>query len=158
MSASLPASASRPGFVPGRKRPSIWLLLPVLLLVVLSLLPLLYVGLKAWASLPPVYQEAITAATADTVSWSVAKYDAQNPKALRELVASGTKFLPFPQSVMEACFNASNELYAETVAKNAKFKKVFEPWKQFRSEQVLWFRVVENTFDNFNFSMSAQGR
>ena len=48
MSASLPASASRPGFVPGRKRPSIWLLLPVLLLVVLSLLPLLYVGLKAW--------------------------------------------------------------------------------------------------------------
>jgi len=22
----------------------------------------------------------------------------------------------------------------------------------------LWFRVAENTFDNFNFSMSAQGR
>ena len=31
-----------------RKRPSIWLLLPVLLLVGLSLLPLLYVGTKAW--------------------------------------------------------------------------------------------------------------
>ena len=30
------------------KRPSIWLLLPVLLLVGLSLLPLLYVGTKAW--------------------------------------------------------------------------------------------------------------
>ncbi len=31
-----------------RKRPSIWVLVPVLLLVGLSLLPLLYVGLKAW--------------------------------------------------------------------------------------------------------------
>lgn len=48
MSASLPASASRAAYVPRRKRPSIWLLLPVLLLVCLSLLPLLYVGLKAW--------------------------------------------------------------------------------------------------------------
>ena len=57
---------------------------------------------------------------------SVAKYDIQNPKALRELVASGTKFLPFPQSVMEASFNAANELYAETVAKNPKFKKIYE--------------------------------
>ena len=34
--------------MPRRKRPSIWLVLPVLLLVVLSLLPLAYVGLKAW--------------------------------------------------------------------------------------------------------------
>ncbi|CAI3786801.1 hypothetical protein AHFPHNDE_00440 [Pseudomonas sp. MM227] len=31
-----------------RKRPSVWVLVPVLLLVGLSLLPLLYVGLKAW--------------------------------------------------------------------------------------------------------------
>jgi iron(III) transport system permease protein len=37
-------------FVPAgrRTRPSIWVLVPVLLLVGLSLLPLLYVGLKAW--------------------------------------------------------------------------------------------------------------
>ncbi|MBP1127467.1 MULTISPECIES: iron ABC transporter permease [Pseudomonas] len=41
-------SLSAPGFMPRRKRPSIWLLLPVLLLVGLSLLPLVYVGLKAW--------------------------------------------------------------------------------------------------------------
>ncbi|WKV97010.1 iron ABC transporter permease [Pseudomonas sp. H22_DOA] len=34
--------------MPRRKRPSIWLLLPVLLLVVMSLLPLAYVGLKTW--------------------------------------------------------------------------------------------------------------
>lgn len=48
MSASLTAPASHGQYVPRRKRPSIWLVLPVLLLVVLSLLPLAYVGLKAW--------------------------------------------------------------------------------------------------------------
>ena len=42
-------SAAQPArFTVKRKRPSVWLLLPVLLLVGLSLLPLLYVGTKAW--------------------------------------------------------------------------------------------------------------
>jgi TRAP-type mannitol/chloroaromatic compound transport system substrate-binding protein len=118
----------------------------------------LYCGDKAFAALPPMYKEAIAAAAGDTVSWSVAKYDAQNPRALRELVAAGTKFLPFPQSVMEACFNAANELYAETIAKNPKFKKVYESWKPFRNEEVLWFRVAENTFDNFMARQSAANK
>jgi TRAP-type mannitol/chloroaromatic compound transport system substrate-binding protein len=118
----------------------------------------LYCGDKAFAALPAMYKEAIAAAAGDTVSWSVAKYDAQNPKALRELVAAGTKFLPYPQSVMEACFNAANELYAETIAKNPKFKKVYDSWKPFRNEEVLWFRVAENTFDNFMARQSAANK
>jgi TRAP-type mannitol/chloroaromatic compound transport system substrate-binding protein len=118
----------------------------------------LYVGLKAYEALPAVYKEAIAVACGDTNTHSVAKYDVQNPKALRELVASGTKFLPFPQSVMEASFNAANELYAETVAKNPKFKKVYDSWKPFRNEEVLWFRVVEDTFDNFMARQSAANK
>ncbi len=118
----------------------------------------LYCGEKAYEALPPMYKEAIAVASGDTVSWSVAKYDAQNPRALRELVAAGTKFLPFPQAVMEACFNAANELYAETIAKNPKFKKVYDSWKPFRNEEVLWFRVAENTFDNFMARQSAANK
>jgi TRAP-type mannitol/chloroaromatic compound transport system substrate-binding protein len=118
----------------------------------------LYVGLRAYEALPPAYKEAIAAAAGDVTSRSVAKYDTQNPRALRELVASGTKFLPFTQPVMEACFNAANELYAETSAKNARFKKIYESWKAFRNEEVLWFRVVENTFDNFMARQSAASK
>jgi len=88
----------------------------------------------------------------------VSKYDAENPKALRELMAAGTKLLPFPQSVMEAAFNASNELYAEISAKNPKFKKVYENWKPFRNEEILWFRVAEFTFDSFMARMSAANK
>ncbi len=115
----------------------------------------LYCGLKAYDALPQLYKDAIASAAGETNVRSVAKYDVQNPKALRELVAGGTKFLPFPQSVMEASFNAANELYAETAAKNPKFKKIYESWRPFRNEEVLWFRVVENTLDNFMARLSA---
>ena len=118
----------------------------------------LYVGLKAWDALPPAYKEAVASACGETVNWSVAKYDAQNPKALRQLVAGGTKLAPYPAAVLEACYNAAAQLYSETSAKNAKFKKVFDSWKAFRGEQVLWFRVAEGTFDNFMGRLSAQNK
>jgi TRAP-type mannitol/chloroaromatic compound transport system substrate-binding protein len=88
----------------------------------------------------------------------LSKYDAQNPKALRELMATGTKLMPFPQAVMEACFAASNQLYDEISAKNPRFKKIYESWRPFRNEEILWFRVCENTFDNFMARMSAANK
>jgi TRAP-type mannitol/chloroaromatic compound transport system substrate-binding protein len=109
----------------------------------------LLVNLAQWERLPKNYQNILEIACADAHAWMMAKYDAQNPKALRELVAGGTKLAPFPQPVMEACFNAAVELYTETAAKNAKFKKVYDNWKAFRGEQNLWFQVADNTFDNF---------
>jgi TRAP-type mannitol/chloroaromatic compound transport system substrate-binding protein len=44
------------------------------------------------------------------------------------------------------------------MAKNARFKKIYEQWKQFRAEEVLWFRVVENTLDNFMARQSAANK
>ena len=56
----------------------------------------------------------------------MAKYDAQNPPALRKLLASGTKLHAFPQPVMEASFKAAKELHSEVAATNANFKKIYE--------------------------------
>ncbi|WP_407313073.1 ABC transporter permease [Pseudomonas sp. nanlin1] len=42
------ATAPTKPFSPRRKRPSLWVVVPVLLLVILSALPLLYVGLRTW--------------------------------------------------------------------------------------------------------------
>jgi TRAP-type mannitol/chloroaromatic compound transport system substrate-binding protein len=117
-----------------------------------------FINTGKWAELPKSYQAAFENACSRAHTWMLSKYDAQNPKALRELVAAGTKLLPFPQPVMEACFNAANELYAETTAKNAKFKKVYDQWKAFRGDEVLWFRVAEGTFDNFMARASAQNK
>jgi TRAP-type mannitol/chloroaromatic compound transport system substrate-binding protein len=82
-----------------------------------------------------------------------ARYDARNPDALKRLVGAGAKLRPMPRPIMEAAFKASEELYAELSGKNPNWKKVYADWSQFRSDQVLWFRVTEREFDNF---MAAQ--
>ncbi len=37
----------------------------------------------------------------------------------------------------------------EEAAKNAKFKKIYEPWKQFRQNQNQWYSVSEAPIANF---------
>jgi TRAP-type mannitol/chloroaromatic compound transport system substrate-binding protein len=116
------------------------------------------ISLTKWNELPKNYKAVIEAASAYAQNWMLSKYDAENPKALRELVAGGTKLTAFPQPVMEAAFAAANELYAEISAKNPKFKKVYDNWRPFRNEEILWFRVCEGSFDNFMARMSAANK
>jgi TRAP-type mannitol/chloroaromatic compound transport system substrate-binding protein len=109
------------------------------------------VNRKKWNELPKSYQAALLAACGEANSWMPAKYDAQNPAALRRLIAGGTKLRPFPKSVMEAAEKASYELYEELGAKSAHWKRIYPGWKKFRDEQFLWFRVAESTYDNYSF-------
>jgi TRAP-type mannitol/chloroaromatic compound transport system substrate-binding protein len=117
--------------------------------------PSAYINLEKWNELPKPYKAVMEAGCAQAQKWMLSKYDAENPKALRELASTGTKLMPFTQPVMETCFNASNEIWAEISAKNARFKKVYDSWRPFRNEEILWFRVCENTFDNFMARQSA---
>ena len=116
----------------------------------------MYVNIAKWQSLPPSYQAVLEAAAAEANVTMVAKYDAQNMPALRRLVEGGTVLRPFTKEVMEASYAAAFQLYDETAASNAKFKKIYDAWKPFRDEQYLWFRVAENSFDNFVYAKSAK--
>jgi TRAP-type mannitol/chloroaromatic compound transport system substrate-binding protein len=107
---------------------------------------------KKWAELPKHYQAALITACGDANQWMMAKYDAQNPPALRRLVASGTQLRPFPRAVLEAAERASYEIYAEMEGKSAHFKRIYPEWKKFRDDQFLWFRVAEATYDNYAFN------
>ncbi len=107
---------------------------------------------KKWNELPKAYQSALQVACAEAAIWMPAKYDAQNPPALRRLVAGGTILKPFPKAVMEAAEKATYEVFDEMSAKSAHFKRIYPDWKKFRDEQFLWFRVAENTYDNYAFN------
>ena len=111
-----------------------------------------YINAKKWAELPKEYQAIVEVACADTNIEMCARYDAKNPLALRQLIASGTQLRPFPKDVMEACYKAAMEYYAETSAKNPEFKKVYDDYKAFTDEQNSWFRVAEGAYANFMFS------
>src|SRR6266849_9028907 len=114
------------------------------------------INAKKWAELPKTYQAIATAAAAYANTDEQAKYDSRNPAALRRLVANGTQLRPFSQSIMEACYKAANEVYAETTAKNPDFKKVWEDIVAFRNEEYLWWQVAEYTYDSFMIRMRAR--
>jgi len=109
----------------------------------------LFVNTKAWAELPKEYQSILEAACYEANMNMLAKYDAVNPAALKRLVAAGVQLRPFSKDILNACYKAATEVYAETSAKNPKFKKVYDAWKAFQNDEILWFRVAENNFDNF---------
>jgi TRAP-type mannitol/chloroaromatic compound transport system substrate-binding protein len=102
-----------------------------------------------WAELPPVYQSLVKTACQAANLDMEAKYDARNPGALKKLASAGAKFFPFPQDVLEACFNAAKETYAEMSATNAAFKKVHDAMMAFRADAYLWAQFSEYTFDTF---------
>jgi len=110
------------------------------------------VNKEQFEKLPKSYKAILETACSEADTWMTAKYDAQNPAALRRLVAGGTVLRPFSKAILEACHKAAYQLYAEESARNPKFKKIYEPWKKFLDEEHLWFRVQEQQFDNFMLS------
>ena len=114
------------------------------------------INLEKYNALPKGYQAIIRAAAAFANIDMQAKYDANNPAALKKLVAAGTKLKPFPQSVLEACYTAATQTYAEIGAKNAKFKAMHDAYMSFRNDQYLWWQVAEYNFDNFMIRQRAK--
>lgn len=107
------------------------------------------INAKAWDALPEAYKAALQSATAEANTWMQAKYDAGNPAALKRLVQAGAVLRAYPQSVLDACFKANNELMAETAAKSPAFKRIFDHMRAFQRDQIAWFRVAEAQFDGF---------
>jgi TRAP-type mannitol/chloroaromatic compound transport system substrate-binding protein len=108
-----------------------------------------YVGHKEWEKLPKEYQAAIEAASYEAHVVMQAEYDARNPAALARLLKNGVKLRSFNKEIMDACWKAANEVMDEEAAKNAKFKKIYEPWKRFRQDENQWFSVAEAPIQNY---------
>jgi TRAP-type mannitol/chloroaromatic compound transport system substrate-binding protein len=108
-----------------------------------------FINTEKWNSLTPTYKSIIRTASEMANTWMQSKYDAGNPAALKRLVAGGAQLRPFKPEVMDACLKAANEVYAETSATNADFKKIHEHMTAFRNDQYLWWQVAEYTFDTY---------
>ena len=108
-----------------------------------------YIGIKEWEKLPKEYKAAVEAASYEAHVVMQAEYDARNPASLARLLKSGVKLRSFSKEIMEACYKASTAVMEEEAAQNAKFKKIYEPWKRFRQDQNQWFSVAEAPLQNF---------
>jgi TRAP-type mannitol/chloroaromatic compound transport system substrate-binding protein len=108
-----------------------------------------FINIDKWNALTPTYKSIIRTASEAANTWMQSKYDAANPAALKRLVAGGAQLRPFSSQVLDACYGAANEVYKETTASNADFKKVYDNMVAFRGDQYLWWQVAEYTFDTY---------
>ena len=106
-------------------------------------------NIPKWNELPKAYQSAIITASNDTWVWTLAKYDYVNPPALKRLVSNGALLRAFPQPVLEECYKAANEIYAEHSKNNPHFKKLYESLVPYRNDAYAWLQVAELGFDSF---------
>src|SRR5690606_28439355 len=85
-----------------------------------------FINIDKWNALPKSYQQVIRSAS-DTANISMtAKYDAENPGAIKRLVAGGAQLRAYPQPILDACYKAANDVYAEISGSNPNFKKIYD--------------------------------
>jgi TRAP-type mannitol/chloroaromatic compound transport system substrate-binding protein len=113
-------------------------------------------NMAKWNELPKHYQAAIQTASADAWVWGLSKYDSVNPPALKRLAANGAQLRAFPQPVLEACYKAATDIYADLSKTNPHFKKLYESLVPFRNDGYAWLQVAEIGFDSFQIRMRAR--
>ena len=113
----------------------------------------LFFNIGKWNELPKVYQSIAVNAAHHANTYMQARYDALNPGGLRKLVAQGAQLRPFSPEILEASFMAAQQVYAETAAQNADFKKVLDHVMAFRTEEYLWWQVAEYSFDSYSIRL-----
>lgn len=108
------------------------------------------IGLDQWNELPSLYQEIVRSAAREANMNMMNQYDILNPTALEEILEGGdVQLLPFPDDVLSAAQEASEELYSEIGAENGDFAEIFEGWNSFRQTTHGWFGVAERAFLTF---------
>ncbi|WP_374327042.1 TRAP transporter substrate-binding protein [Azonexus sp.] len=108
-----------------------------------------FVNRNEWEKLPREYQEAFRAAAFEANVSMMARYDHQNPIALKKLLQSGVKLQEFSRPILEAAYKAAQQLYADEAKKNPAFKKILKAYDKYRRTENAWFSVAENRMDDF---------
>lgn len=110
-----------------------------------------YVAKGAWEKLPSSYKAALEASCAEAGLGMLSAYDALNPPALASLLEAGVQLTPFPEDVMRAAQEKSEELIAEYCAEDATFKQLYDHWAAFRKPSNAWLRTAELAYGEFAF-------
>jgi TRAP-type mannitol/chloroaromatic compound transport system substrate-binding protein len=109
----------------------------------------LYVNQRAYDSLTAENKEIIEIAAAYAHLDMQAQYDAKNPPALKELVATGAKLITLPKVVIDAAYREAQELYAEFADRNPHWKRIHGSYAAFQKEQTWGWGYAEMSFDAY---------
>jgi TRAP-type mannitol/chloroaromatic compound transport system substrate-binding protein len=114
-------------------------------------------SLDTWDGLPSIYQEIVKTAAHEANTIMMARYDNLNAPALQRIQESGVELRPFPDDVMQAAKDASDELYSEFADADQDFADIYSGWQEFRGTVQDWFGVAEAAMTNFGSTGSTSG-
>lgn len=109
----------------------------------------LLVNQKAFDALGAEDRAILRAASAAVQAELLARYDARNTAALRQIAAAGVRFKPLPRPVLEALFRASMDLCLELERSKPAFRKLHADYRAFQHDQLSGDRFTEAAFDAF---------
>jgi TRAP-type mannitol/chloroaromatic compound transport system substrate-binding protein len=113
------------------------------------------VNLQAWEKLPADYQKMLQSAAAAANIQILARYDALNAQVFKQLLADGTKLLPFSSEILKAAHKASFELYDELSQQHPTFKTIYTQWNEFRRQIYQWNQLNELSFAEYAFRQAS---
>ncbi|MGK6314435.1 TRAP transporter substrate-binding protein [Neorhizobium sp. DT-125] len=116
-----------------------------------------FFNLEKFRSLPESYQQILANACASANMSMLANYDAHNARALKQLVAEGAILKPFSREIMDVCFKAAMETYAELSAGSPAFKKIYDHQQAFKKDAYLWAQIAEYSYDTFMMTQQRAG-
>ena len=114
----------------------------------------LQVSRAAYDEIPESYQRLLRTVAAESYMDMLARYDAENPRALARLVNDhGVQLRTFSDDILDAAWNESNAYLEELTAGDATVRAVYDSWKAFRDSSFPFFAGNEQ-----NFARAAFGR
>ncbi|WCR12525.1 TRAP transporter substrate-binding protein [Paracoccus stylophorae] len=117
-----------------------------------------FINKAKWDELPDTYKSLLRSCCQAVDQNMLAEYDMKNPTALKELVGAGAQLRSFSEDVMNAAFEAANEVYAELSNENEWFKKQYEAMLPYRNDWYLYAQTAEYTFDTFMMIQQRNGK
>jgi TRAP-type mannitol/chloroaromatic compound transport system substrate-binding protein len=108
-------------------------------------------------ALPAAYKAILKSASQAVNLDMQARYDFDNSRAIKAVVAEGAKLQPFSPEILAACWTATEDTYAEMSAKSPTFGKMLDSLKAFRKDYYLWTQVSEYPFDAFMMTQQRAG-
>ena len=110
----------------------------------------LQVNRSAYDALPRGYQEMLAEVCKEVNLDTLARYDAENPRALETLVRDhGVRLRTYPNDVMEAAWRESNAHLEEQAISHAGFRRIYESFKAFRNVSFPYFAGNEHAYGRF---------
>ncbi|MEO1793112.1 MAG: hypothetical protein AAFU50_00730 [Pseudomonadota bacterium] len=109
----------------------------------------LMVGAKKHAALADPFKLALSLATAEADRAILARYDAQNPSAVRRAVASGVDLQPYNEAMLDTAFTAAEAEMTARAEASPQVKELLASLRRMRRDGYLGQQLSETTFDTY---------